>query len=1132
MYEFKSHASTVTYGELSKLLQDTTGLEEALARETRCSARQAMSVDKKLADITANIKLKFKNSEQKIQRNLENFDQRIGVGVKISTTAMSLVKKMADIKILELRSDLAEEGKQALIAELTEMRAELNGPEANVGEGNAENRGKNGNELNEDQVSENDEENEGLQDLTAEEKTSFEGAVTRLTALIDSPKTKEIARQQLNSCRQMQGESVIHFAERLIPLVRAATAGQDEQMFKQKLREDFLQKLLPKLRFFVRTSSELTSFEQVRLKAQEIEGELNDPDSPFEQIEAKSGNPESLNLSIYKPMIYWKPTEAWACRKTIRKARFYTNWLNDHFSEELPVESVPINIQDCDEMIVTRKCAEGKLLKRDSLYTTDLPLDLDYPWPFFGSFSWSHTQVINCFMFRTSVSARINDNRIITHVGNAKHCTFNDGSCEFSDKTLLVWYTDLTQSCPFQYMGTFNGTRFGEIWTGEREDLVISISNSTKIELKNCFGLIKTEQGLAIRKDQWENSGKPKIFKRSAQAGSTYADVGIVTSPQLASQLSFVSHNLTQAMIDSFIRTLDTNCDSLNQIYKLTVVSALVNPTLLAREILSEFYVHARMVTSKIMQIWPCVEVELSEYELIGTGLNNQCFEQVPITLKTLSGKQNAFLDPINMIISEESRPAPCETHRVLIIQLPDSLIEFDQITGTRKVVISHSWNESEKNTKELVSLPAHIYHNLVIANASELLSPAHYYDLIHNSQIAHRIEQDQSMSKRVIHTKKWGDLRQGLIAAIVGEEIAKINIWNAWVTLCCLLLSLYVIFHSTRKILDTYYRNRRYFSLHNRNAARPVPTRYDSYHDENSRVQIQDRSTVLWSRKLSCESICESEVSCTITDKSWMTPGNEREQNLKIKSYNGQAEFDESIPTMGSQRATKGKQRSKLTHIFSINGINVIGCIDTGSPISIVNKNFLKNFREPDMVCCDESFQDIALKASTHLRRPTAHTVQTRDAQLSGLPTWAIVGIEPGLADWKETNMIIGRDWIAKLPPISIDYSEGDYRIGKKRLEWMLSPRMRPTILMLKQAEEGKKRPGNPTQMCQNFDTPESNSIMNEYRTWKSDCYFDFMNRSLELEELFNELSTAFELDSAHSTGRQAMRENLWIFY
>ncbi|KAI1708193.1 hypothetical protein Ddc_14455 [Ditylenchus destructor] len=27
---------------------------------------------------------------------------------------------------------------------------------------------------------------------------------------------------------------------------------------------------------------------------------------------------------------------------------------------------------------------------------------------------------------------------------------------------------------------------------------------------------------------------------------------------------------------------------------------------------------------------------------------------------------------------------------------------------------------------------------------------------------------------------------------------------------------------------------------------------------------------------------------------------------------------------------------------------------------------------------------------------------VQTRDAQLSGLPTWAIAGIKPGLAGWK----------------------------------------------------------------------------------------------------------------------------------
>ncbi|KAI1699259.1 hypothetical protein DdX_17435 [Ditylenchus destructor] len=221
--------------------------------------------------------------------------------------------------------------------------------------------------------------------------------------------------------------------------------------------------------------------------------------------------------------------------------------------------------------------------------------------------------------------------------------------------------------------------------------------------------------------------------------------------------------------------------------------------------------------------------------------------------------------------------------------------------------------------------------------------------------------------------------------------------------------------------------------------------------------------------------------------------------------------------PIQGSQRATRGKQRSKLTHIFAINGINVIGCIDTGSPISIVNTNFLKNFREPDMVCCDESFQDIALKVikiKNYLNVKLRVSKECHDLNLR-VSDQVPANQVPAKAMY---NMIIGRDWIAKLPPISIDYSEGEYRIGKKRLEWMLSPRMRPTILMLKQADEGKKRPGNPTQMCHNFDTPESNSIMNEYRTWKSDCYFDFMNRSLELEELFNELSTAFEQDSAHS--------------
>ncbi|KAI1694594.1 serpentine type 7TM GPCR chemoreceptor srh domain-containing protein [Ditylenchus destructor] len=36
------------------------------------------------------------------------------------------------------------------------------------------------------------------------------------------------------------------------------------------------------------------------------------------------------------------------------------------------------------------------------------------------------------------------------------------------------------------------------------------------------------------------------------------------------------------------------------------------------------------------------------------------------------------------------------------------------------------------------------------------------------------------------------------------------------------------------------------------------------------------------------------------------------------------------------------------------------------------------------------------------HKQLTSALFIQTRDAQLSGLPTWAIVGIEPGLADWK----------------------------------------------------------------------------------------------------------------------------------
>ncbi|KAI1708719.1 CBR-DCT-10 protein [Ditylenchus destructor] len=113
---------------------------------------------------------------------------------------------------------------------------------------------------------------EQFEELTATEKQSFSTATTRLVEIIDSPKTKEIARQNLSRCIQGDKESINDFAERLVPLVRAATAGQGDAAYKEKLLECFLDKLAPHIRFFVKVSSDCTSFEQARLKAQEVEG--------------------------------------------------------------------------------------------------------------------------------------------------------------------------------------------------------------------------------------------------------------------------------------------------------------------------------------------------------------------------------------------------------------------------------------------------------------------------------------------------------------------------------------------------------------------------------------------------------------------------------------------------------------------------------------------------------------------------------------------------------------------------------------------------------------------------------------------------------------------------------------------
>jgi len=79
------------------------------------------------------------------------------------------------------------------------------------------------------------------------------GAIANLKAKFENGNTKVIARQKLSNCRQAPGESVFDFANRLSDLVRTALVGETENTIKNSLLYEFLDRLIPDLKFQVKS---------------------------------------------------------------------------------------------------------------------------------------------------------------------------------------------------------------------------------------------------------------------------------------------------------------------------------------------------------------------------------------------------------------------------------------------------------------------------------------------------------------------------------------------------------------------------------------------------------------------------------------------------------------------------------------------------------------------------------------------------------------------------------------------------------------------------------------------------------------------------------------------------------------
>nr|CAD2196363.1 unnamed protein product [Meloidogyne enterolobii] len=82
---------------------------------------------------------------------------------------------------------------------------------------------------------------------------TLEEAIQFLKTRFENGNTRIIARQALSICKQAPGEPVFDFSNRLNEAVRAALSGENEEIIKKRLLEEFLDRITPELQFQVKS---------------------------------------------------------------------------------------------------------------------------------------------------------------------------------------------------------------------------------------------------------------------------------------------------------------------------------------------------------------------------------------------------------------------------------------------------------------------------------------------------------------------------------------------------------------------------------------------------------------------------------------------------------------------------------------------------------------------------------------------------------------------------------------------------------------------------------------------------------------------------------------------------------------
>nr|CAD2201759.1 unnamed protein product [Meloidogyne enterolobii] len=497
--------------------------------------------------------------------------------------------------------------------------------------------------------------------------------------------------------------------------------------------------------------------------------------------------PQTRSIYILNDLEY--STEGWACRIIKKSVRKFTSLSNVPVTEPIGSEMLGVSKNECARMIKEKRCSLGLMIKENEVWTTQNKLDISPKMWLLGSFWWTEVSTQNCLLFNVQINSHWGEPVIRTPLGGTTNCSYSQGNCILNDKTVLEWVPNKDQFCRYIKFWEFEGKLLDNTWLSDDAQLALHFSKPPH-KVKDCGNDLEiSEQGFAT-------SIKATRHKRSLNEDK----LGIVTSPQLAAELTYLDTQLAETLTFTFTHSLKAVCDHLEEVKRWALNSLVSNPIGLARIIFGNDYVVAKREGSSLLRIWPCIKINEDEFSFVPTHLS-ECFELIPIQLTTEKQKHLAFLDPTTMIIQPTSRKAPCTQFQRITLELDNNVIEIDQITGEVTKLHPRALKTKELRAFDIPEIKAHSFHQLILVNLTDLNTHTFMTNLIKVSELSYRLENTDMVITKTL-SEKWKEAGDSLTKEIIGDYT-----W-AWKILITPIISILTLDLSVKwglKILEVY---------------------------------------------------------------------------------------------------------------------------------------------------------------------------------------------------------------------------------------------------------------------------------------------------------------------------------------